>query len=124
MNPKNSSSTSGSFVSVAITSTDSGLKMIFFPDIFHLVTLEFIEITVPKAFLVIVLQVLIMYGLEKLFGSEVGLFLTGWFGVVFEDDIMKVSNELAIGLSIGFLGSLTTFSGWNQKMLDLSHEGR
>lgn len=48
----------------------------------------------------------------------------GWFGVVFKDDIVKVSDELAIGLSTGFLGSLTTFSGWNQKMLDLSREGR
>lgn len=47
----------------------------------------------------------------------------GWFGVVFKDDIVKVSDELAIGLSTGFLGSLTTFSGWNQKMLDLSREG-
>ncbi|CAH9144368.1 unnamed protein product [Cuscuta epithymum] len=48
----------------------------------------------------------------------------GWFGVVFKAEISKISEQLAIGLSTGFLGSLTTFSGWNQKMLDLSVEGR
>ncbi|CAA3012956.1 fluoride export 2 [Olea europaea subsp. europaea] len=90
-----------------------------------------------------ILGVLTRYGLQKLFGPHVvgatsdqsymypdvpsnmvGSFLMGWFGVVFKDDIAKVSDELAIGLSTGFLGSLTTFSGWNQKMLDLSCEGR
>ncbi|KAL1533651.1 fluoride export protein 1 isoform X1 [Salvia divinorum] len=55
---------------------------------------------------------------------QVGSFLMGWFGVVFKGDIMKVSDQLAIGLSTGFLGSLTTFSGWNQKMLDLSVNGK
>lgn len=54
---------------------------------------------------------------------QVGSFLMGWFGVVFKGDIVKVSDQLAIGLSTGFLGSLTTFSGWNQKMLDLSVNG-
>lgn len=48
----------------------------------------------------------------------------GWFGVVFKQDISHVSDFLAIGLSTGYLGSLTTFSGWNQKMLELSVEGR
>lgn len=47
----------------------------------------------------------------------------GWLGVVFKSDISKVSDQLAIGLTTGYLGSLTTFSGWNQKMLDLSVEG-
>ncbi|KAK6132028.1 hypothetical protein DH2020_034254 [Rehmannia glutinosa] len=54
----------------------------------------------------------------------VGSFLMGWLGVVFKGDILKVSDQLAIGLTTGFLGSLTTFSGWNQKMLDLSVEGQ
>ncbi|KAH6799955.1 camphor resistance CrcB family protein [Perilla frutescens var. hirtella] len=90
-----------------------------------------------------ILGVLARYGLEKLFGPEgvgatsdrsynyldlpsnmVGSFLMGWFGVVFKGDISKVSDQLAIGLSTGFLGSLTTFSGWNQKMLDLSVNGQ
>lgn len=90
-----------------------------------------------------ILGVLARYGLEKLFGPEgvgatsdssynyldlpsnmVGSFLMGWFGVVFKGDIMKVSDQLAIGLTTGFLGSLTTFSGWNQKMLDLSVNGQ
>lgn len=56
--------------------------------------------------------------------NMVGSFLMGWLGVVFKADISKISDNLAIGLTTGFLGSLTTFSGWNQKMLDLSIEGR
>ncbi|BBG95664.1 camphor resistance CrcB family protein, partial [Prunus dulcis] len=55
--------------------------------------------------------------------NMVGSFLMGWFGVVFKGDISYVSDHLAIGLSTGYLGSLTTFSGWNQKMLELSVEG-
>ncbi|XP_019055167.1 PREDICTED: fluoride export protein 2 isoform X2 [Nelumbo nucifera] len=53
----------------------------------------------------------------------VGSFLMGWLGVVFKGDICNVSDLLAIGLTTGYLGSLTTFSGWNQKMLDLSVKG-
>ncbi|KAF2568652.1 hypothetical protein F2Q68_00023783, partial [Brassica cretica] len=83
------------------------------------------------------------YMLQKLFGPDVaqvtsdgsilfidlpanmvGSFLMGWFGVVFKADITRVSEFLAIGLSTGYLGSLTTFSGWNQKMLDLSADGQ
>lgn len=56
--------------------------------------------------------------------NMVGSFLMGWFGVVFKADITRVSEFLAIGLSTGYLGSLTTFSGWNQKMLDLSADGK
>lgn len=47
----------------------------------------------------------------------------GWWGVVFKEDISHISDYLAIGLTTGYLGSLTTFSGWNQKMLDLSVHG-
>ncbi|XP_077243448.1 fluoride export protein 1-like isoform X3 [Tasmannia lanceolata] len=53
----------------------------------------------------------------------VGSFLMGWLGIVFKADINQVSHLLAIGLTTGFLGSLTTFSGWNQKMLELSANG-
>ncbi|XP_038716456.1 fluoride export protein 1-like [Tripterygium wilfordii] len=86
--------------------------------------------------------VLTRYLLQKLFGPSVarvtsdqsilyldlpsnmvGSFLMGWFGVVFKGDISSVSEFLAIGLSTGYLGSLTTFSGWNQKMLDVSVNG-
>lgn len=89
-----------------------------------------------------ILGVLARYCLQKLFGPQVvgatsdesymypdlpsnmvGSFLMGWFGVVFKASIFKVSDQLAIGLTTGFLGSLTTFSGWNQKMLDLSVNG-
>ncbi|XP_004250332.1 fluoride export protein 1 [Solanum lycopersicum] len=90
-----------------------------------------------------ILGVLLRYGLQKLFGpgivgatsdhsymyldlpsNMVGSFLMGWFGMVFKEDISRISSQLAIGLSTGFLGSLTTFSGWNQKMLELSVEGQ
>ncbi|XP_062019468.1 fluoride export protein 1-like isoform X1 [Rosa rugosa] len=89
-----------------------------------------------------ILGVLTRYLLQKLFGpggagvtsdqtilyldlpsNMVGSFLMGWWGVVFKADISYVSDFLAIGLSTGYLGSLTTFSGWNQKMLELSVQG-
>ncbi|KAH8508873.1 hypothetical protein H0E87_010859 [Populus deltoides] len=89
-----------------------------------------------------ILGVLTRYLLQKLFGpgvagvtsdnyplyldlpsNMVGSFLMGWWGVVFKEDISKVSGHLVIGLTTGYLGSLTTFSGWNQKMLDLSVNG-
>ncbi|KAH7567861.1 hypothetical protein JRO89_XS07G0169200 [Xanthoceras sorbifolium] len=90
-----------------------------------------------------ILGVITRYLLQKLFGPSianvtsdhsilyldlpsnmVGSFLMGWWGVVFKGDISTVSNFLAIGLTTGYLGSLTTFSGWNQKMLDLSIDGK
>ncbi|KAL8485551.1 hypothetical protein ACS0TY_027736 [Phlomoides rotata] len=90
-----------------------------------------------------ILGVLARYGLQKLFGpgvvgatsdhsymyldlpsNMVGSFLMGWLGVTFKANILKISDQLAIGLTTGFLGSLTTFSGWNQKMLDLSVNGQ
>ncbi|KAI4337782.1 hypothetical protein L6164_016157 [Bauhinia variegata] len=89
-----------------------------------------------------ILGVLTRYLLQKLFGPGVadvtsdntflyldlpsnmfGSFLMGWFGVVFKGDITRVSEHLAIALTTGYLGSLTTFSGWNQKMLELSVNG-
>ncbi|KAI9097673.1 hypothetical protein K1719_025444 [Acacia pycnantha] len=89
-----------------------------------------------------ILGVLTRYLLQKLFGpgvagvtsdqtllyldlpsNMVGSFLMGWFGVVFKGDISRVSEHLAIAISTGYLGSLTTFSGWNQKMLELSVSG-
>ncbi|KAJ7965605.1 UPF0695 membrane protein C977.11/PB8B6.06c family [Quillaja saponaria] len=103
--------------------------------------LEYVSCLVHLAFFGI-LGVLTRYLLQKLFGPEVagvtsdqsyayldlpsnmvGSFLMGWFGIVFKEDISRLSNDLAIGLSTGYLGSLTTFSGWNQKMLDLSVAG-
>ncbi|XP_058219887.1 fluoride export protein 1-like [Rhododendron vialii] len=90
-----------------------------------------------------ILGVLTRYLLQKLFGpgvvgltsdqtvlyldlpsNMVGSFLMGWFGIVFKGDISRVSDYLAVGLATGYLGSLTTFSGWNQKMLDLSVQGK
>ncbi|XP_058087968.1 fluoride export protein 1-like [Magnolia sinica] len=90
-----------------------------------------------------ILGVLLRYILQKLFGPNVagltavgtalyldlpsnivGSFLMGWLGIVFKENISHISNLLAIGLTTGFLGSLTTFSGWNQKMLELAADGR
>ncbi|KAF5753758.1 putative fluoride ion transporter CrcB [Helianthus annuus] len=90
-----------------------------------------------------ILGVLTRYLLEKLFGPKVvgatgdhsymyidlppnmvGSFFMGWFGAVFKADISNFSPELAVGLTTGYLGSLTTFSGWNQKMLELSVDGQ
>ncbi|XP_054784152.1 fluoride export protein 1-like [Prosopis cineraria] len=89
-----------------------------------------------------ILGVLTRYLLQKLFGPKiagvtsdqtilypdlpsnmVGSFLMGWFGVVFKEDISNVSEHLAIALTTGYLGSLTTFSGWNQDMLELGVSG-
>ncbi|KAG5550046.1 hypothetical protein RHGRI_015116 [Rhododendron griersonianum] len=90
-----------------------------------------------------ILGVLTRYVLEKLFGpgvigltsngsvlyldlpsNMVGSFLMGWLGIVFKGDISRVSEHLAIGLTTGYLGSLTTLSGWNQSMLNLSVQGK
>ncbi|XP_078434873.1 camphor resistance CrcB family protein isoform X2 [Wolffia australiana] len=54
--------------------------------------------------------------------NMVGSFFMGWFGLVFKGDVRHVSDHLAVGLTTGFMGSLTTFSGWNQKMLILSSQ--
>ncbi|KAG2399881.1 uncharacterized protein HKW66_Vig0102650 [Vigna angularis] len=89
-----------------------------------------------------ILGVLTRYLLQKLFGpgvahvtsdqtilyvdlpsNMIGSFLMGWFGVVFKRDISQVSEHLSIAITTGYLGSLTTFSGWNQKMLELSVSG-
>ncbi|XP_042514024.1 uncharacterized protein LOC122088766 [Macadamia integrifolia] len=89
-----------------------------------------------------ILGVLTRYFLRELFGqgivdltsdktvlyldlpsNMVGSFLMGWLGVVFKGDISQVSDILAIALTTGYLGSLTTFSGWNQEMLQLCVEG-
>ncbi|XP_027343108.1 fluoride export protein 2-like [Abrus precatorius] len=89
-----------------------------------------------------ILGVLTRYILGKLFGpgvgrltsdqtilyldlpsNMVGSFMMGWFGVEFKADISNVSEYLVMALTTGYLGSLTTFSGWNQKMLELSVNG-
>ncbi|KAL4181026.1 hypothetical protein AMTRI_Chr12g269090 [Amborella trichopoda] len=71
--------------------------------------------------------VLLRYGLQVLLGPDVarftndlfslfysdfpanilGSFLMGWFGFVFKPTILEFSEELALGLTTGFLGSLT-----------------
>ncbi|XP_020592883.1 LOW QUALITY PROTEIN: uncharacterized protein LOC110033297 [Phalaenopsis equestris] len=89
-----------------------------------------------------ILGVLTRYLLERLFGPDLlaltgddtplyldlpsnmlGSFLMGWFGIVFKADVRAISEHLVIGITTGYMGSLTTFSGWNQKMLNLSTKG-
>ncbi|KAG5031359.1 hypothetical protein JHK82_014965 [Glycine max] len=77
----------------------------------------------------VIVGVLKGYLLQKLFGpgvadvtsdqnilyldfpsNMVGSFFMGWLGVVFKADISRVSEHLAIGLTTGYLGSLTTLA--------------
>ncbi|XP_073002282.1 uncharacterized protein [Typha latifolia] len=88
------------------------------------------------------LGVFTRYLLQKLFGPNLlaltsdhsplyldlpsnilGSFFMGWLGIVLKADIRHISDHLVVGLTTGYMGSLTTFSGWNQKMLDLSSKG-
>ncbi|EER91904.1 fluoride export protein 1 [Sorghum bicolor] len=88
------------------------------------------------------LGVFTRYGLQKLFGPDclaltsdqsplypdlpsnmLGSFLMGWFGIIFKADIRYISDHLIVGITTGYMGSLTTFSGWNQKMVGLSSKG-
>ncbi|KAL2650051.1 hypothetical protein R1flu_018179 [Riccia fluitans] len=83
-----------------------------------------------------IIGVLIRYGLENLFGSPVagvtsnngalfndlpanmlGSFFMGWVGVVFKKDISMFSEHLAVGLSTGLMGSITTYASMIQRML-------
>jgi fluoride ion exporter CrcB/FEX len=61
--------------------------------------------------------------LNQLLFGQLGSFLMGLFGVVFKPDLRNVSEHLTVGITTGYMGSLTTFSGWNQKMLLLSSKG-
>ncbi|GMH16065.1 hypothetical protein Nepgr_017906 [Nepenthes gracilis] len=55
--------------------------------------------------------------------NMVGSCLMGWFGVVCKGDIFRRSGQLAIGLTTGYLGSPSSFNGWNQAMLNMSNKG-
>ncbi|XP_070683296.1 uncharacterized protein [Malus domestica] len=58
------------------------------------------------------------------FGSLQGwFFLDGVVGCCFRRRYILYVRLFAIGLSAGYIGSLTTFSCWKQKMLELSAEG-
>lgn len=46
-----------------------------------------------------------------------------WFGVIFRADLRDISDHLVIGLTTGYLGSLSTFSGLIMNMLDFSTRG-
>lgn len=47
----------------------------------------------------------------------------GWVGVVLKKDIAVFSELLAIGLSTGLMGSITTYASWNQQMLAMITQG-
>lgn len=42
-------------------------------------------------------------------GMQLGSFFMGWVGVVFKKDIAMFSEHLAVGLSTGLMGSITTY---------------
>lgn len=82
------------------------------------------------------------YGLQKLFGpgcleltsnqsplyldlpsNMLGSFLMAWFGIIFKTDIRHISDHLIVGITTGYMGCLTTFSGWNQAMISMSSKG-
>ncbi|KAG7980824.1 hypothetical protein I3843_05G203500 [Carya illinoinensis] len=65
-----------------------------------------------------ILGLLTRYLLRKLFGPGV-ICLTSDKNILYLDLPSNVTI-LAIGLTTGYLESLTTFNAWNQKMLDLS----
>eukprot|EP00897_Mesotaenium_endlicherianum_P010920 jgi/Mesen1/9857/ME000070S09136 len=48
--------------------------------------------------------------------NMVGSFLMGWVGVVFKRDILRFSEALAVGLSTGLCGSITTYASLVQRM--------
>ncbi|CAI5975020.1 unnamed protein product [Closterium sp. NIES-65] len=89
-----------------------------------------------------IIGVLIRYGLEVLFGPEVahvtddeqtvfidlpaniaGSFIMGMVGVAAKRHIAAYSEHLAIGLSTGLCGCITTFASWNQRMLAILASG-
>ncbi|KAH9305831.1 hypothetical protein KI387_010235, partial [Taxus chinensis] len=89
-----------------------------------------------------ILGIFIRYALQIIFGPDVanvtndhsalyidlpsnmvGSFFMGWVGVVFKRKISLFSEALAIGLSTGLMGSITTFTSWIQKMVNLTTEG-
>ncbi|CAM6128215.1 unnamed protein product [Calypogeia fissa] len=89
-----------------------------------------------------ILGVLIRYLLEVLFGPNVakltsnksalfidlpanmlGSFFMGWVGVVFKKDIAMFSEHLAVGLSTGLMGSITTYAAMMQRNLAIMVSG-
>lgn len=89
-----------------------------------------------------VLGILIRSGLESLLGPQighvtdhngalfvdlpanmVGSFIAGWTHIVVKDRISSFSSPLAVGLSTGLCGSITTFASWNQRMLSILGQG-
>lgn len=47
----------------------------------------------------------------------------GWVGVSLKKEIANFSELLAIGLSTGLMGSITTYASWNQAMIFLVTKG-
>ena len=47
----------------------------------------------------------------------------GWVGVVFKRDIANFDEFLAIGLTTGLMGSITTFTAWMQEITNLTTQG-
>ncbi|KAL6906364.1 hypothetical protein ACP4OV_003965 [Aristida adscensionis] len=111
------------------------LRLDYAAYLIHLAVFGFLGVTLEEL-------VFTRYGLQKLFGpgclaltsdqsplyldlpsNMLGSFLMGWFGIIFKADIRQISDHLIVGITTGYMGSLTTFSGWNQKMVGLSSKG-
>jgi fluoride ion exporter CrcB/FEX len=54
---------------------------------------------------------------------QVGCFLMGAIGFAWRECILSRSKPLYVSLTAGVLGSLTTYSGFNQDMVNLFVEG-
>lgn len=47
----------------------------------------------------------------------------GWVGVALKKHVVHFNDPLAVGLSTGLCGSLTTFAAWNQMVLQMVDRG-
>ena len=54
---------------------------------------------------------------------QVGCFLMAFVGIAWKPHISSFSEHLALGLSTGLCGCLTTFASWNQRMLAIEASG-
>jgi len=47
----------------------------------------------------------------------------GWVGSILKKEITDISPLLAIGLNTGLMGSITTFSSWNESFISAVTHG-
>ena len=83
----------------------------------HLFTNTSIHTVVPAGCSILIIS------LVRLGGWQLGCFLMGWVGVALKKQIVNFNEPLAVGLSTGLCGSLTTFAAWNQMVLQMVDRG-